>query len=1267
ANSLTEDAIRASVLEIGRKGDAATEAGKISVTADLGTGPSFSSLMQTLHLKTGGAVEDSGLVSGGAPSVIQMNLTGTSGSGSLAVESGGAIALVGDVTTFAANATANNNIRFFSLNPAGLSIGLADGVAGILAKTVFLDVEGQLAQASGGVITATGGGLALQATGPIRLDQANLFNLVAADAGLNPVYLRSTGTMTVTQFGPGQPGGIPDAVSGITGSNVTLVSGGSLLQTDGANITASSSFLGTILSGSDIVLGSAGNDLGDTPALGAFRASGQPGVINNLTLVNRGGVDLGATRVGNIQLTSAGAEWTQAPTVSLPGCPGASAVAIMTIQNIPVANGGSGYLGEPTVNIVDLNNGTGVGAQARAIVDLTPSSAFYGKVTSIQILNGGTGYGLKGAVRVTLVGGNPAVAAQVTDGTVILGLQRVDVQNPGTDYLNSAVTFSVPTGAQGYGATAVAQAASFKSLLGNLSLSTADGSGTLKLSGNTGASVAGTTTLISKQSINVSPYKILNGVTQSDMVLNNFQGVVSVASNGDVNLRNTGALSLGNFSGVSSAGLADLSQPIGGSLMVGSENSITQSSGSSIQVASDAGFYATLGAVSGGRPAGSVVQQLLWRGGEPGGISGDGASGGGHQLGHGGGLRLPDGGDDQKIDDQSGEHHPGNHHGLEWPEFRLGRVDQRQRVGDGDGQRHLGRELQCDGQRRAGKSGRADFRRHREDRDDGRVPRHHHDRLLGGCGAGLHGRQLVLWNAECDGRRRHHGHGTDHRDRSHDLGGRWRPDLGGPSRQQPAGPAAVATSGKIILGNVDLGSGTLDIFAGVEDSTRLAITQAAGQTITAGAVNFYLNEANSDIILPGANSLSGTVTIFNPLHLRNFSLTNGSASAGLIVGLFNATNLNDLTLQYTDSGVSYEIPELTAAGNVVVLAGNGITDGGTVTVAGAATFTTTSAGGNIDLGTLAVTGPVSVNTASASATIINSKALNLGSSVVNGDLTVTANGAITDSGSLTVSGATQLAAGTANNITLDHAGNNFLGPLRILSANDVTLVGGDGIDLGASTVSGNLLVTANAAITDSGLVSVGNQATFSVLLPGGSIDLDQLKVTGAVSVNTGVGGNVTLVNQQALKLGLSNVGGNLLARAALGNLTDSGSVTVNGGATFQTEAAAGSIQLGSLSVAGAISLLTAGPNGNASIVNNQITLLGDSTVNGNLNVTSPGSIFGAGNLAVTGTSSFTAGYSFSPGDLSLMGDNLFQGAVTVVRTFPTGPCRTCLPGFRTWC
>jgi hypothetical protein len=85
-----------------------------------------------------------------------------------------------------------------------------------------------------------------------------------------------------------------------------------------------------------------------------------------------------------------------------------------------------------------------------------------------------------------------------------------------------------------------------------------------------------------------------------------------------------------------------------------------------------------------------------------------------------------------------------------------------------------------------------------------------------------------------------------------------------------------------------------------------------------------------------------------------------------------------------------------------------------------------------------------------------------------GNLTITGTGAVSQaSGALIIKGATSLAAGAANDVTLNTAANNFA-TVAITSGNNVSLRDTNGIVLGASTVASSLTVKAGAAVTQTG-------------------------------------------------------------------------------------------------------------------------------------------------------------------------------------------------------
>ena len=103
-------------------------------------------------------------------------------------------------------------------------------------------------------------------------------------------------------------------------------------------------------------------------------------------------------------------------------------------------------------------------------------------------------------------------------------------------------------------------------------------------------------------------------------------------------------------------------------------------------------------------------------------------------------------------------------------------------------------------------------------------------------------------------------------------------------------------------------------------------------------------------------------------------------------------------------------------------------------------------------------------------------------------------------------------------------------------------------------------------------------------------------MTGAASLTTsGANGNASLTNNQATVLGASSVGGNLTVVSTLGNLTQSGVLTVTGTSSFTTAATDATITLNSANLlTGAASLTTSGANGNASLTNAKATVLGAS-------------------------------------------------------------------------
>jgi hypothetical protein len=143
----------------------------------------------------------------------------------------------------------------------------------------------------------------------------------------------------------------------------------------------------------------------------------------------------------------------------------------------------------------------------------------------------------------------------------------------------------------------------------------------------------------------------------------------------------------------------------------------------------------------------------------------------------------------------------------------------------------------------------------------------------------------------------------------------------------------------------------------------------------------------------------------------------------------------------------------------------------------------------------------------------------------------------------------------------------------------------------------------------------------------------------------GTAADASIVNATALDLAASAVGGNLIATATTGNVTDSGAVTVGGTSTLTTSNADDDIDLGTLASTGSVALTTTGTTGNASIVNATALDLAASTVNGNLIATATtGNLTDSGTVAVTGTTSLTTSAADATIDLGTLAST---GAVTL--------------------
>ncbi len=225
-----------------------------------------------------------------------------------------------------------------------------------------------------------------------------------------------------------------------------------------------------------------------------------------------------------------------------------------------------------------------------------------------------------------------------------------------------------------------------------------------------------------------------------------------------------------------------------------------------------------------------------------------------------------------------------------------------------------------------------------------------------------------------------------------------------------------------------------------------------------------------------------------------------------------------------------------------------------------------------------------------------------------------ANGTISQVEDVLVAGSTTLNAG-ANDIILNGFSDSF-GTL-FLTGNNVSIDAGL-VDLGTSTVTGNLTIGAGLDVFQSGPLTVGGNTLVGAGLVGNDIYLTDAgnAFTGTVTGQTD--GDVYIVNTLATVLGGTVIGGSLDVTSG-GNITQSGTLNVAGGTTL--DAGVNDILLNLGNDFNYVDIYAAN---NATI--NDINDIGiEGTIFNNLILTAPGGIGEGLSLNVGGTGLFDAG------------------------------------------
>jgi hypothetical protein len=380
------------------------------------------------------------------------------------------------------------------------------------------------------------------------------------------------------------------------------------------------------------------------------------------------------------------------------------------------------------------------------------------------------------------------------------------------------------------------------------------------------------------------------------------------------------------------------------------------------------------------------------------------------------------------------------------------------------------------------------------------------------------------------------------------------------------GSASITERGSTEIGTSSVGSLTVLSTGGIENSgtDTLTVTGATSLTANGGAITLGSNNAlggTVDLIATGdillKNDDAGGTALGDVSTPGDFTLTS-TAGAVTQSGDARVGDLATVTATTFDIslGGSNQFGRLSFDGNTVTIneingtvleaanaddgltitSGGNIEDNDNVTVDGTTTLTAGATGTqNI---TLDETGNMfdELELSAGVAVIFNSNAAGtmLGTSTLATSLNLTSADDVTQTGNVSVGNALTINAGSGtDDVDLDEGHTLSLGTLSVV-ANNVSVNEGsaNGIILGASTIGGNLSLTAAGAVTDSGTLSVSGTTTISA--GSNSITLDHTDVggdpdntfTGKFAATGGAiilasGGNLLLGNISASSLNIS--------------------------------------------------------------------------------------------------------------------------------------------------
>jgi hypothetical protein len=357
----------------------------------------------------------------------------------------GNVVLKGDTVTIGSNVAAGTtgvgNVeitsRIGSVTVSSAAVVSApDGTITVDAKT---DIASQARLVATTLSLVAGGSMTLnsnadevraKAGSGITISDSDSLVVRSATTAAGPIKISAgTALRVVTATNTGLGSATLTGLAGVTVQDLRLKNG---------SATASSTLGNVRLTGTVVVEGT-DNDLTLTADSGnvIIDAAADVSVADKIDFTAPKGRVLTPGTVKAVTVDTSGAGYTSQPTVTLNAGSGAAAtpsVAYRQVSSIRVLNGGTGYVTAPTVNIL---GGGGTNARATAFVS-------GGTVTKILVTNAGSGY--TSTPTITFSGGSGSGASAEA---LVGGISSVTVDDFGSGYLiPPEVVISAGAGAQ---------------------------------------------------------------------------------------------------------------------------------------------------------------------------------------------------------------------------------------------------------------------------------------------------------------------------------------------------------------------------------------------------------------------------------------------------------------------------------------------------------------------------------------------------------------------------------------------------------------------------------------------------------------------------------------------------------------------------------------------------------------------------------------------------------------------------------------------------